>query len=193
MRSPKQSVGTRLLLCGAVAASLASSIDRSTSAAPASQEPTETASPAPDETPIVDPVPKPHPSYLPALMRGVDRTEPPPLTPEVGGFVAVLSRDGRSACAPATHALLAEPEGSSPNHAVAVVYADPDRADLNLDLYVSDFVLASGLEDLAPPACRQVARRLIAVRRLTVVEVPPGQSPSGEPASVGKRTRMARE
>jgi hypothetical protein len=161
-------------------------------AAPVRQEPPPTA-PTPDRTPVVDPLPLPLPIFLPSLLCGVDRAQPPPLTPEYRGFVAALLRSGRQACAPATHVLLVDREGKWPNAAVAVLYTDPDRPDLNLDLYVSDFVVVSGLEDVAPDACQEVARRILEVSKVEVVPVPPGQFLAAPASPVGTRTSTAME
>lgn len=150
-----------------------------------------TTTPPPEDTPIVDPDPEPEPLFLPLVLARADKTEPPPLLPEVQGYVAVLTRAGREACAPATHAVLARPEGTPGNTAVAVAYASPDEPDMNLDLYVTDFVVAGGIEDLAPPECRIVSTRLLEVRRIRVVPLPPGGTPRY--SSVGKRTSTAIE
>jgi hypothetical protein len=158
-----------VILFATTAAALASGVD---------QGPEPTVTPGADETPIVDPQPQPLPVYLPCAARRADRALPPPLLPDARGFVASLSRTGREACSPATHVLLAEREGTSPNSAAAVVYASPRNPEINLDLYVSDFVVVSGLEDNAPTACSGVTRRLIEVRAVRVVPVPPGQSPA---------------
>jgi hypothetical protein len=138
-----------------------------------------TAEPTPPvpETPIVDPEPVPPPIYLPSAERGVDAAKPPPVTPGVKGYVASLTAAGRRACAPATHVILALPEGSTGNEAVAVAYSAPDRPEINLDLYVTDFVEAGGLEDLAPAECRPVTRRILRVEWVRSIPLPPGAAP----------------
>ena len=89
--------------------------------------------------------------------------------------------------------LLTRPEGSSGNTAVAAVYASPDDPSLNLDLYVSDYVSVTGTEDLAPAACRSVTRRLIEVRELEVIPLPPGGQRSAAASPSGNRTSTAIE
>jgi len=147
----------------------------------------------PAETPIVDPQPQPRPLHLPALLRSLSPTEPPPLTPEASGFLAALTLSGRRACAPATHVLLTGREGSAGNTVVAVLFADREQPALNLDLYVSDYVVVAGLEDETSAECRSITRRLIEVREIRSITVPPGRLAAGRYPSVGKRISTATE
>jgi len=127
-----------------------------------------------EETPVVEPPPLPTPLHLPLVLRGYDRRWPGPVLPEARGYVAGLLRAGREACAPGTHVLLRDPEGTPHNTALAVLWSGPATPDINLDLYIADFVELRGLEDLAPPVCREmVSPRLIEVRAIRAVLVTP--------------------
>lgn len=125
-----------------------------------------------DGTPIVDPQPEPTPIYLPAVARDYDAALPGPVGGALEGYVAALTRAGRSACAPATHVLLTRPEGTRGAETVAVIHAARPGPDLNLDFFLGEYVAASGATDLAPEACR-IAWRSLRVERIDALDTPP--------------------
>ena len=145
-------------------------------AAPVLAQPDPSPTPEAQETPFVDPGEIPLPLYLPRLAQRDDRLAPPPLTVGARGFVAALNRRGREACDPATHALLAQPEGSVGNRAVAVLVQEGTEPALTLDLYIGEYVEVAGTDSTSAIDCWPVTERLIGVRRIRVVERPPGSA-----------------
>jgi len=136
---------------------------------PAQPEPTAT-----DDTPIVDPEPLVVPLYMPYTAARYDETQPPPLAPIFHGYVAALTPSGRQACAPATHILLLQPEGTPGNTGIAALVQGGSDPNLTLDLYIAEYVEVKGTQDVAPEACRQVTQRLLHVREITIIRLPPG-------------------
>lgn len=131
----------------------------------------------PPETPIVDPDPPlPRPIFLPWLGSRESAALPPPIVAGALGYVVSLNARGRSACAPATHVLLEQTEGSRDNRVVAAVFQDLPDPLLTLDLYANDLVRVAGFESSTVAECRSVVetRRLIGVRTLVRVVRPPG-------------------
>jgi hypothetical protein len=143
-------------------------IGRSAAAQPGSTE----TPVGPPETPIVDPDPPPGRIFLAWVARGEDATEPPPLVADGQGFVATLNARGRVACAPATHVLLAEREGTLHNHVLAALAAD--SPDVTLDFFIGEYVAIAGTESTAPATCQDLTARLLGVRRIERVPHPPG-------------------
>jgi hypothetical protein len=124
-------------------------------------------------TPLVIPVHTPAPLFLPDLLQGYDPLLPGPIESRAEGWLAPLTSRGRRACAPATHVLLRDPEGTLNNFALAVLRAAfPDPA-LNLDLFIGEYVLLSGTSEQAPDACDVVTWRSIIVEAIEEKEVPP--------------------
>jgi hypothetical protein len=146
----------------------------STPESPLTSEPTTAPEPT-SGTPVVDPEPLVLPLYLPRVEAAYDETVPPPVVPTARGYLAEMQRAGREACPPARHILLTKPEGTPGNKAVAVLVQDLPDPELTLDLYVAEYVEVKGIEELAPEACRQVTSRLIRVRELRVIDLPPGR------------------
>jgi len=134
--------------------------------------PTAAARAAPQETPIIDPLPVLRPAYLPFAVRAYDPQLPEPLSSTVRGYVHSLRAVGLERCAPATHVLLDRPEGRPEARALAVLRAP--RRGPNLDFYVGRFVELSGLLGFAPAACSILTDWLIDVASITVIELPPG-------------------
>ncbi len=128
-------------------------------------------------TPVVDPeptaTPQPLPIYFPRALSDYDPLAPGPLPSQLNGYVVELEREWRPDCAPATHVLLDRPQGESGAAAKALMYVAPE-AHLNLDLYIGEYVSASGLLGLAPEPCRQLTWSMLEVREITILEVPPG-------------------
>jgi hypothetical protein len=129
---------------------------------------------APQQTPIIDPLPVLRPAFLPFALRGYNPQLPEPLSSTVRGYVAELRALGRERCAPATHVLLDKPEGVLGAAAIGVLHAR--RPGPNLDLYAGEFVEVGGTTSLAPTPCLILTEWLIEARTVKVIDLPPGQS-----------------
>jgi len=127
----------------------------------------------PTPTPLVVPILTPAPIYLPELHQGYDPLLPGPIEARAEGWLAALTERGRKACAPATHVLLRDPEGSTGNVAHAVLFASRPDPELTLDLYIGEYVELSGTSQLAPPDCDVVTWRSIAVSAIREKEIEP--------------------
>lgn len=125
-----------------------------------------------DGTPIVDPQPELHPVFLPLVAKDYDPFLPVPVGNALEGYLASLTRAGRDACAPATHVLLTQPEGTRGAQTVAVVYAARPEPALNLDFYLSEYIQVTGATDLAPAAC-SIVWRSMRVSSIVVLDRPP--------------------
>lgn len=129
-------------------------------------------------TPIVEPEPTEptpgEPLALPWVTSGYDPRAPGPVLSQAQGYIVTLEPMGRRACAPATHALLNRRPGDPEARAVAVLYRDSPDPNTNLDFHLGLAVTVVGVEALTPPSCRPVTWRLIGVRHVAPLEVPPG-------------------
>jgi len=123
-------------------------------------------------TPITEPEPELLPAFLPIAVSAYDARLPEPAESAIEGYVAALTRAGRSACAPATHVLLTGPEGTRGVQTVAVLHAARPGPALNLDFHLGEYIRAAGTIDLAPSACSITWRRL-RVESITVLDIPP--------------------
>ncbi len=127
----------------------------------------------PTPTPLVVPVLTPSPLYLPLTHQEYDPLLPGPIESRAEGYLTSLTASGKRACAPATHVLLRDPEGSRDNEARAVLSAARSDPDLNLDLYVGEYVELTGTTHLTPPDCDVLTWRHIAVGAIREKEVGP--------------------
>lgn len=129
------------------------------------------------ETPtvIVEPTAEPRPAYFPRLLRVYDERLPEPVTTRLEGYVVKLTRDGREACAPATHVLQSRPDGFPNAVAHAVLHSPHPEPELNLDLYLGEYVEVFGFSSLAPEACVTLTWQHLRVEALRRVILPPGR------------------
>ena len=125
-----------------------------------------------DGTPIVDPQPEPRPVFLPLTALDHDPLLPVPVGDALEGYVAALTRTGRDACAPATHVLLTQPEGTRGAQTVAVAFAARPEPALNLDFYLTEYVRVTGATDLTPAAC-SIVWRSVRVETIEILDRPP--------------------
>ena len=128
--------------------------------------------PLQEPTPVIDPQPMPEPIYLPLAQRTYDAAAPGAIASTLRGHLTELSRTGREACWPATHALLDRPEGAVDVKVLAVLRSA--APGVNLDFHVGDYVESGGVVDLAPAACRVLTEWSQAVERIESIPVPPG-------------------
>ncbi len=128
--------------------------------------------PIDEPTPIIDPQPMPEPIYLPLAQQQFDALAPGAITTNLSGYVAALTRTGRDACYPATHAILSKPEGASNNEVRAVLRSA--REGINLDFYTGEHVAVLGVQDLAPVDCQILTLWRMDVEDITIVDIPPG-------------------
>lgn len=148
-------------------------------AAPRLSAPWAQAAPATTGTPIVEPspspvpTPEPRPLYLPFVPDGYDPRAPGPVPAAAQGFVAKLTVAGRRACAPASHVLLSEPEGTVATVPLALLHSARPDPPLNLDLYLGDYVEVTGLSSMKPSSCPIDTWQLMAVRAIELRERPP--------------------
>lgn len=158
-------------------------------------------------TPIVDPVPTetppPLPLYLSIVHRDYDPRLPGPVPSRLEGYVAKLQPDGRRDCAPASHALLDSPEGSAGARVISLLHRARPEPELNLDLYLGDYVEVTGPVSMAPERCRHLTWQIMAVSQITGRELPPGAEsaklrptdtgPDRHPGSLGFGAALDRE
>jgi hypothetical protein len=132
-------------------------------------EPTPT--PIEEPTPVIEPVPMPEPIYLPLTAKNFDRSQPGAIDTALEGFLTGLSRAGRDACRPGTHALLDKPEGSRGAKVMAVLH--DAESQIVLDLFMGEYVRMTGVSDLAPTGCRMLTDWVFDVDRIEAIDIPP--------------------
>jgi len=137
-------------------------------------------SPGPQETPtvIVEPSPVPRPIYLPRSLASYDPRVPEPLQTRGQGYLVKLTQAGRTACAPATHVLQDRPEGVVNARPWAVLHSPHPEPELNLDLYVGEYVEVFGFSSLTPDECRSLTWQILSVEALRRIVLPPGHGPT---------------
>jgi hypothetical protein len=124
-----------------------------------------------EPTPVIDPQPLPEAVFLPLIQKAYDPAAPGAVVSQQSGFLTGLSRSGRDACRPGTHALLSKPEGSP--GAIVLAVLQSDRPGINLDFHVGDYVEVEGTVDLAPPDCRILTHWAMRVSAIQSVDIPP--------------------
>ncbi len=127
---------------------------------------------------VVEPTSVPRPAYLPSLLLAYDSRLPEPLTTRLEGYVVKLTREGREACAPATHVLQTRPDGFPNAVAHAVLHSPHPEPELTLDLYLGEYVEVFGFSSLAPETCQSLSWQHLQVEAIRRVIVPPGQTGS---------------
>ena len=98
--------------------------------------------------------------------------EPEAISTDHIGYLTSLSNSGRQACWPGTHVLLDRIEGH-PDAKALTVLVDRD-GELNLDLFVGEYVALSGLSELAPADCKIITNWLLDVDEVEIRELAPG-------------------
>jgi hypothetical protein len=115
---------------------------------------------------------------MPNTMQRYDPLAPGPLPASAEGFVVQLQPEWREQCAPATHVLLDRPEGSVGAEAVSLLYRWAGATEINLDLYIGEYVRAAGLLMMAPEGCSELSWQMIEVREIEIIELPPRPVPT---------------
>ena len=124
-----------------------------------------------EPTPIIEPLPKPEPIYLPLTVRVYKASAPDPLDSERMGYLTGMSAAGRQACQPGVYALLDKPEGRPDAKALAVLYSAAHGP--NLDFFVGEAVKVKGALLQSPTQCRIFTVWLMEVERIERIELPP--------------------
>ena len=124
-----------------------------------------------EPTPIIEPLPKPEPIYLPLTVRVYKASAPDPLDSERMGYLTGMSAAGRQACQPGAYALLDKPEGRPDAKALAVLYSAAHGP--NLDFFVGEAVKVKGALLQSPTQCRIFTVWLMEVERIERIELPP--------------------
>lgn len=132
-------------------------------------EPTPT--PIEEPTPVIVPVPMPEPIFLPLAMKSYDSGQPGAIDTAWEGFLTGLSRSGRDACRPGTHALLDKPEGARGAKVMAVLHDAENK--ILLDLFMGEYVRMTGVSDLAPADCRILTDWVFDVDTIEAIDIPP--------------------
>jgi hypothetical protein len=125
-------------------------------------------------TVVVEPTSPPRPLYLPSAALNHDPNLPGALTTRLEGFLIKLTRAGREACAPGTHLLQDKPEGHPDAQVHAVLHSPHPDPELNLDLYVGEYVETFGFSELAAEPCQALTWQLLKVQSLRKIILPPG-------------------
>jgi hypothetical protein len=130
----------------------------------------------PEPTPpiITEPTVAPRPVFLPRLLKRYDPLAPDPPVTLLEGYVVKLTAEGRASCSPATHLVQDKPEGYPNATAQALLYSPHPEPELNLDLFVGEYVETFGFGSLAPEACAKLSWQLLAVESIRRKEILPG-------------------
>lgn len=172
--SPVRPEGSRLgrgHLLGLAMTLLCSTLVLGASGRPAQAELARSSGAQEEPTPVIDPQPLPEPIHLPLVQLAYDPVAPGAVVSKQSGFLSGLSRSGRDACRPGTHALLDKPEGSP--GAVVLAVLQSDLPGINLDFHVGDYVEVEGTVDLAPVECRILTHWAMRVSAIQSVDIPP--------------------